>query len=392
MVRALSQADALEQISGAAAGVPFISAQLGGKEHILLRGQGGDKLIGLKNKAEFASPHAGEVVFAQVRNIRAVEKNAAGGYGIKPGQQAQQSTLAAAGSAHDRKKLAARYGKGDTAQNLYPIRRILNHFPEVVYLNHTGQEHRQSHVNLMDVVRTSVHSIVAVCVAASFFLSACARNANSPQEEKRTQAEPSSTAASEPARGEPQPAAAPIDGPAIVTFGDSLTAGVAGRSYPSDLQDLLTAHGYNYRIDNQGVSGDTTTDGLARIGNVIAEHPALVILEFGGNDGLRGIPVNATKKNLQEMIMRLKEADIPIVLLGITLPPNYGPDYVKPFTAIFPELARQYHLKLMPFLLLNVYQHPDLMQPDGIHPNGEGNKIVAEDVFHLIEPGLSKQK
>ncbi|MBV8570488.1 MAG: arylesterase [Acidobacteriaceae bacterium] len=241
-------------------------------------------------------------------------------------------------------------------------------------------------------MRTSVHSIVAVCVAASFFLSACARNANSPQEEKRTQAEPSSTAASEPARGEPQPAAAPIDGPAIVTFGDSLTAGVAGRSYPSDLQDLLTAHGYNYRIDNQGVSGDTTTDGLARIGNVIAEHPALVILEFGGNDGLRGIPVDATKKNLQDMIMRLKEANIPIVLLGITLPPNYGPDYVKPFTAIFPELAKQYHLKLMPFLLLNVYQHPDLMQPDGIHPNGEGNKIVAEDVFHLIEPGLSKQK
>ncbi|MBV8070878.1 MAG: arylesterase, partial [Acidobacteriaceae bacterium] len=153
--------------------------------------------------------------------------------------------------------------------------------------------------------------------------------------------------------------AAPIDGPVIVTFGDSLTAGVAGRSYPSDLQDLLTAHGYNYRIDNQGVSGDTTTDGLARIGNVIAEHPALVILEFGGNDGLRGIPVDATKKNLQDMIMRLKEANIPIVLLGITLPPNYGPDYVKPFTAIFPELARQYHLKLMPFLLLNVYQHPD---------------------------------
>ncbi len=176
----------------------------------------------------------------------------------------------------------------------------------------------------------------------------------------------------------------------IVTFGDSLTAGVAGRSYPDDLQDLLNDHGYRYRVDNQGVSGDTTTDGLARIENVIAEHPALVILEFGGNDGLRGIPVDATKKNMQEMISRLQQARIPIVLLGITLPPNYGPDYVKPFTAIFPELAKEYHLKLMPFLLLNVYQHSEMMQPDGIHPNGEGNQVVARDVFRLIQPMLRK--
>ncbi len=132
-----------------------------------------------------------------------------------------------------------------------------------------------------------------------------------------------------------------------------------------------------------------TTDGLARIENVIAEHPAL-ILEFGGNDGLRGIPVDATKKNMQEMISRLQQARIPIVLLGITLPPNYGPDYVKAFTAIFPELAKEYHLKLMPFLLLNVYQHSEMMQPDGIHPNGEGNQVVARDVFRLIQPMLRK--
>ena len=176
--------------------------------------------------------------------------------------------------------------------------------------------------------------------------------------------------------------------PVIVTFGDSLTSGVAGRSYPEQLQDLLIQHGYKYRIDNQGVSGDTTTDGLARIDNVIPEHPALVLLEFGGNDGLRGVPVGDTRKNLQEMISRLQAAHLRIVLLGITLPPNYGPDYVKEFTAMYPELAKKNHLQYMPFLLLNVYRHPEMMQPDGIHPNGSGNKIVAQDVFNLIKPLL----
>ena len=185
-------------------------------------------------------------------------------------------------------------------------------------------------------------------------------------------------------------AASPPEGPTIVTFGDSLTAGVAGRSYPDDLQDLLQQHGYKYRVDNQGVSGDTTTDGLARIDNVLAEHPALVVLEFGGNDGLRGVPVESIRKNLDEMITHIQSAKIPIVLLGITLPPNLGLDYVKPFTAMFPELAKKHKIPLMPFLLLHVYQNPQLMQTDGIHPSGEGNKIVAQDVFNLIAPLLKK--
>ncbi len=190
---------------------------------------------------------------------------------------------------------------------------------------------------------------------------------------------------------QPAPAVEQDNRPVIVTFGDSLTAGVAGRSYPDALQELLDAQGLRFRVDNQGVSGDTTTDGLARIDNVIAGHPALVILEFGGNDGLRGIPVDATRKNLAAMIERLKQAKIPTVLLGITLPPNYGPDYVKPFTAMFPELAREYQLPYIPFLLLHVYQNRELMQPDGIHPNGNGNQIVARDVFQLIRPQLESE-
>ncbi|HEY3939240.1 MAG TPA: GDSL-type esterase/lipase family protein [Bryobacteraceae bacterium] len=239
--------------------------------------------------------------------------------------------------------------------------------------------------------RLQSNFIVAAWLVCALLLTGCQRDANSSQQEQRKTAAPGSTAAAETA-GTPSPQpAAPDQRPVIVAFGDSLTAGVAaGKSYPEDLEDLLQKQGYGYRVDNQGVSGDTTTDGLARIDNVIAAHPVLVLLEFGGNDGLRGIPVEATHKNLEEMIERLTAAKIPIVLLGITLPPNYGPDYVKPFTAIFPELAKKYKLKLMPFLLVHVYQTPGMMQPDGIHPSGEGNKIVAKDVFDLIRPLLTR--
>jgi acyl-CoA thioesterase-1 len=216
-------------------------------------------------------------------------------------------------------------------------------------------------------------------LAACLWTAACGSKSRSPNQEQRAPAEQSS-------------AKPPVEDsrPVIVTFGDSLTAGVVPANYPDALQRLLDQNGYHYRVDNQGVSGDTTTDGLARIDNVIAVHPALVLLEFGGNDGLRGIPVDATQKNLEEMIEKLKAAQIPVILLGITLPPNYGPDYVKPFTAMFPALAKKYKLTLMPFLLVHVYRDSNLMRPDGIHPNGEGNKIVANDVFDLIRPALKR--
>jgi acyl-CoA thioesterase-1 len=222
--------------------------------------------------------------------------------------------------------------------------------------------------------------IVAVCFVCTL-ASSCTRGTNpAPKQEERVAAPQGSS-----------PAPRPVDSRAvIVAFGDSLTAGVVERTYPQYLQNLLNQNGYAYRVDNQGVSGDTTTDGLARIDNVIAGRPALVLLEFGGNDGLRGIPVEATQKNLADMVERLQQAKIPVMLLGITLPPNYGVDYVKPFTAIFPALAKQYKLKFMPFLLINVYRKPGMMQPDGIHPGVEGNKIVAQDVFDLIEPVLKK--
>ncbi len=249
------------------------------------------------------------------------------------------------------------------------------------------------HVNLRVVGkrRTSLF-IVTGYALCTIVLAGCGSHKSASSEEQGERAASSSVSIPSSPPAAPQDADKARDArPVIVTFGNSLTAGVAGRSYPDDLQDLLDRNGFNFRVDNQGVSGDTTTDGLARIENVIAEHPVLVILEFGGNDGLRGIPIESTRKNLQEMIERFESGNIRLVLLGITLPPNYGPEYVKPFTAMFPDIAKQYHLPYMPFLLLHVYQRPDLMQPDGIHPNGDGNRIVARDVFELIRPMLSKK-
>jgi acyl-CoA thioesterase-1 len=243
-------------------------------------------------------------------------------------------------------------------------------------------------MSLLDVEKRRTTFIVAVCLISALLNLACSGKASSTghsEEALEDRARP--VASPKP----PTTSVTPEGTPVIVAFGDSLTAGVAsGKPYPEDLQELLEQHGYGYRVDNQGVSGDTTTDGLARIENVLAAHPALVILEFGGNDGLRGVPVTSTEQNLEAMIKQIEQAKIPLVLLGMTLPPNYGSDYVKPFTAMYPSLAKKYNLRFVPFLLIHTYQRPELMQPDGIHPSEAGNKIVASDVFNLIQPLLTK--
>jgi acyl-CoA thioesterase-1 len=232
--------------------------------------------------------------------------------------------------------------------------------------------------------------IVAICIGLAAISTACAPKSQSSDAERAPvasgSAQPTTPVANQPASAPP---ASALDArPVIVTFGDSLTQGVSGKSYPAFLQDLLDQGGFSYRVDNQGVSGDTSTDGLARIENVVAAKPALVVLEFGGNDGLRGVPVETTRANLDQMLARLKSAGISVVLAGITLPPNYGPDYVKPFTALYPDLARKYKLRYLPFLLIHVYDKPGMMRPDGIHPTEDGNRIVARDVFDLIRPLL----
>lgn len=192
----------------------------------------------------------------------------------------------------------------------------------------------------------------------------------------------------------PQPASPQEDTrPVIAAFGDSLSAGFGvepGKSYPDDLQRLLDAAGYRYHVVNLGVSGDTTTDGVERLPNALAVHPAIVILEFGGNDGLRGLPVTAAKENLAQMIEALRKAHAQILLAGMTLPRNYGPEYIHSFEEMYADLATQYKLPHIPFLLEGVGGHPDLTQPDGIHPTAEGAQIVARTVMTYLAPLLRK--
>jgi acyl-CoA thioesterase-1 len=215
---------------------------------------------------------------------------------------------------------------------------------------------------------------------------ACRQEAERPQNAPPKDSAPAST---------PKPAAVAADNrPAIVCFGDSLTAGLgvdADKSYPAVLQAELDRGGYRYRIVNFGVSGDTTQDGLERLPLVLAEKPSVVVLEFGANDGLRGQPVSITEGNLGQMIEALEKAGITIVLAGITLPPNYGPDYIRKFNTIYGELAAKYKLALIPFLLAGVAGHSNLMQNDGLHPNTEGTRLVAGNVARVLEPLLRKE-
>ena len=215
---------------------------------------------------------------------------------------------------------------------------------------------------------------------------ACQREATRPQ--------PAPAKDNPPASAVKAAAAAADNRPAIVCFGDSLTAGFGvdpGKSYPDVLQAELDRDGYRYRIVNFGVSGDTTQDGLERLPLVLEERPSVVVLEFGANDGLRGQPVSVAEENLAQMIEALRKADVTTVLAGITLPPNYGPDYIRKFNAMYAELAAKYKLPLIPFLLAGVAGHAGLMQQDGLHPNTEGTRLVAGNVARVLEPLLKKK-
>ena len=181
--------------------------------------------------------------------------------------------------------------------------------------------------------------------------------------------------------------------PVIVAFGDSLTAGYgteAGQSYPDFLQRLLDEEHYRYRVENLGISGNTTKDGVERLKDVIALKPALVIVEFGGNDGLRGLPITTTRNNLDTIVHVLKEAGIPVALAGITLPPNYGVDYVDQFNKTYVLIAEKYKVPMLPFLLRSVYGVPGSMQEDQTHATAQGNQQVARNVLALVSPLLKR--
>jgi acyl-CoA thioesterase-1 len=185
------------------------------------------------------------------------------------------------------------------------------------------------------------------------------------------------------------------DRPRIVAFGDSLTAGLgvaAEEAYPAQLQRRLESEGFRYRVINAGVSGDTTAGGLRRVDWVLKSHPDIVILELGANDGLRGLKLQETQHNLERIIQRCRDASVTVVLAGMKLPPNYGVEYTKGFESIYPALAKQFGLTLIPFFLDGVAGSASLNQVDGIHPTKEGYRVIVGKISETITPLLGRQK
>ncbi|MEP7233587.1 MAG: arylesterase [Ginsengibacter sp.] len=187
---------------------------------------------------------------------------------------------------------------------------------------------------------------------------------------------------------------APVDSSAkmktIVFFGNSLTAGYGvdpTEAYPALIQNIIDSLKLNYKVINAGVSGETSAGGNGRIDWILRQPVDVFVLELGGNDGLRGIPLSETKKNLQAIIDKVKSKypSAKIMLEGMQIPPNMGQQYATEFKNIYPELATKNNIALLHFLLKNVGGDPKLNQQDGIHPTPEGHKIVAQNVWDVLK-------
>lgn len=194
---------------------------------------------------------------------------------------------------------------------------------------------------------------------------------------------------SEPAASaEPTSPTPPGSLPTVVFLGDSLTAGyqlAESQAWPAVLADGFAADGLPFRAVNAGVSGDTSAGGLARLDWVLRADPDVVVVELGANDALRGQELATTEANLRRILERLEDAGVAVLLVGLEIPPNYGPDYARQFSAMYPRLAGEYGVPLVPFLLDRVAAEPSLNLGDGIHPNAEGHRLVAETVApHLL--------
>ena len=204
-----------------------------------------------------------------------------------------------------------------------------------------------------------------------------------------------------PPAAEHAPAPAPVARaavsarPKLVVLGDSLTAGLGlpkDEAYPTILQQRLDAAGFDYEVVNAGVSGDTSAGGLSRLDWALEGDVRVLIVALGGNDALRALPTDELKQNLSQIIERAQARHIEVVLAGMDAPRNFGRDYIVAFHQVYPSLARQYHVALVPFLLEGVAAVPALNQRDGIHPTAEGARIVADNVWTVLKPVVDKQR
>ena len=189
-------------------------------------------------------------------------------------------------------------------------------------------------------------------------------------------------------------ASARAEAPVILVFGDSISAGYGlplEQGWVELLRTRLKVQGYGYQVVNASVSGETTAGGLARLPRALElHHPSIVILELGGNDGLRGLPIAQMRTNLTQMTTLSTAAGAKVLLLGMRMPPNYGPEYTKQFAMVFSDLATEKKISLVPFLLTDIALSPALLQADDIHPNAQGQPILLDNVWPTLKPLLHK--
>jgi acyl-CoA thioesterase-1 len=183
-----------------------------------------------------------------------------------------------------------------------------------------------------------------------------------------------------------------VGAPTVLVFGDSLSAGYGidvDQSWTTLLQSRLEQQGYEHRVVNASISGDTTEGGVARIGHALSTfEPSLVILELGGNDGLRGIPTERMKSNFEKIIQASTDSGAAVVMLGIRIPPNYGPRYSAAFENVYREIALELNVPLIEFFMKDVALNAELMQDDGIHPNAEAQRILLDNAWPMINKAL----
>ena len=190
-------------------------------------------------------------------------------------------------------------------------------------------------------------------------------------------------------------ASAHAEAPVILVFGDSISAGYGlahvEQGWVELLKTRLNSQGYGYQVVNASVSGETTAGGLARLPRALElHHPKILVLELGGNDGLRALPIAQMRSNLTQMVDLASAAGAKVLLLGMRMPPNYGPQYTEQFAMVFSDLAREKKLPLVPFLLTDIALSPTLLQGDDIHPNAAGQPILVENVWPTLKPLLKK--
>ena len=189
-------------------------------------------------------------------------------------------------------------------------------------------------------------------------------------------------------------AAARAEAPVILVFGDSISAGYGlplEQGWVELLKTRLKSQGYGDQVVNASVSGETTAGGLARLPRALElHHPSIVILELGGNDGLRGLPIAQMRANLTQMAALSSAAGAKVLVLGMRMPPNYGPEYTEQFAMVFSDLAAEKKIPLVPFLLTNIALSPALLQGDDIHPNALGQPILLDNVWPTLKPLLHK--